>query len=68
VLVSGSKSFAVSTTQVGGTTHILAGVDGQDVTSNLTGGDLGGFCRRATSNCRVTRARSIAWPSALELR
>jgi flagellar hook-associated protein 1 FlgK len=42
VLVSGSKSFAVSTTQVGGTTHILAGVDGQDVTSNLTGGDLGG--------------------------
>jgi flagellar hook-associated protein 1 len=42
VLVSGSKSFAVSTTQVGGVTHILAGVDSQDVTSNLTGGDLGG--------------------------
>lgn len=42
VLVSGSKSFAVTTTQVGGTTHILAGVDGQDVTSNLSGGDLGG--------------------------
>ncbi len=42
VLVSGSQSFAVSTTQIGGTTHILAGVDGQDVTSNLTGGDLGG--------------------------
>jgi flagellar hook-associated protein 1 FlgK len=42
VLVSGSKSFAVSTTQVGGTTHILAGVDGQDVTSDLSGGDLGG--------------------------
>jgi flagellar hook-associated protein 1 FlgK len=42
VLVSGSKSFALSTTQVGGTTHILAGVDGQDVTSNLSGGDLGG--------------------------
>jgi flagellar hook-associated protein 1 FlgK len=42
VLVSGSKSFAVSTTQVGGTTHVLAGVDGQDVTSNLAGGDLGG--------------------------
>ena len=42
VLVSDSKSFAVSTTQVGGTVHILAGVDGQDVTSNLTGGDLGG--------------------------
>jgi flagellar hook-associated protein 1 FlgK len=42
VLVSGSKSFAVSTTQVGGTTHILGGVDGQDVTSDLSGGDLGG--------------------------
>jgi len=42
VLVSGSKSFPVSTTLVGGTIHILAGVDGQDVTSNLTGGDLGG--------------------------
>ena len=42
VLVSGTQSFALSTTQVGGTTHILGGVDGQDVTSNLTGGDLGG--------------------------
>jgi flagellar hook-associated protein 1 FlgK len=42
VLVSGSQSFALSTTQVGGVTHILAGVGGQDVTSNLTGGDLGG--------------------------
>jgi flagellar hook-associated protein 1 len=42
VLVSGSKSFALSTTHVGGTTHILAGVGNQDVTSNLTGGDLGG--------------------------
>lgn len=40
VLVSGNQSFALSTTPVGGTTHILAG--GQDVTSNLTGGDLGG--------------------------
>jgi flagellar hook-associated protein 1 FlgK len=42
VLVSGSKSFAVSTTQVAGVTHVLAGVGSQDVTSNLTGGDLGG--------------------------
>jgi flagellar hook-associated protein 1 FlgK len=42
VLVGGSQSFALSTTQVGGTTHILAGIGGQDVTSNLTGGDLGG--------------------------
>jgi flagellar hook-associated protein 1 len=42
VLVSGNQSFALSTTQVGGVTHVLAGVNGQDVTSNLTGGDLGG--------------------------
>ncbi len=28
VLVDGSESFAVSTTQVGGTTHVLAGVNG----------------------------------------
>jgi flagellar hook-associated protein 1 FlgK len=42
VLVSGSQSIALSTTQVAGTTHILAGAGGQDVTSNLIGGDLGG--------------------------
>jgi len=42
VLVSGSQSFVLSTTQVGRTTHILGGVNGQDVTSGLTGGDLGG--------------------------
>ncbi len=42
VLVSGSQSFAVSTTQVGGVTDVLAGVNSQNVTSNLTGGDLGG--------------------------
>ena len=42
VLVSGNQSFALSTTQVGGVTHVVAGVSGQDLTSNLTGGDLGG--------------------------
>jgi flagellar hook-associated protein 1 FlgK len=42
VLVSGNESFAVSTTQVGGNTDVLAGDPPQDVTSNLTGGDLGG--------------------------
>jgi flagellar hook-associated protein 1 FlgK len=42
VLVSGDQSYAMNTTQTGGTTHILAGVGGQDVTSNLSGGDLGG--------------------------
>jgi flagellar hook-associated protein 1 FlgK len=42
VLVSGSQSFGLSASQVGGVTHILADAGGQDVTSNLTGGDLGG--------------------------
>jgi flagellar hook-associated protein 1 FlgK len=42
VLVSGNQSFAVSTTQVGGNTDVLAGDPPQNVTSNLTGGDLGG--------------------------
>src|SRR5271170_589982 len=40
VLVSGSQSFALGTTQVAGATHILAG--GQDITSTTSGGDLGG--------------------------
>jgi flagellar hook-associated protein 1 FlgK len=42
VLVAGNQSFAMKTSQIGGTTHILAGINGQDVTSTLTGGDLGG--------------------------
>jgi len=42
LLVSGDQSVAVSTTEVGGVTHVLAGIGGQDVTANLTGGDLGG--------------------------
>jgi flagellar hook-associated protein 1 len=40
VLVSGSQSFGLGTTEVGGVTHIVAG--GQDVTSAISGGDLGG--------------------------
>jgi flagellar hook-associated protein 1 len=42
VLVSGDQAFQVSTTQVGGNTDVVAGDPPQDVTSNLTGGDLGG--------------------------
>lgn len=42
VLVSGSQSFTMSTTVVAGTTHVLAGVGAQDVTSGLSGGQLGG--------------------------
>lgn len=40
VLVGGNQSFALSTTTVNGMTHVVAG--GQDVTSGLTGGTLGG--------------------------
>jgi flagellar hook-associated protein 1 len=40
VLVSGSQSYALSTTQVLGQTDVVA--NGQDVTSGLTGGQLGG--------------------------
>jgi flagellar hook-associated protein 1 FlgK len=42
ILVSGSQSYAVSTTQVSGATHVLAGIGNQDITASLTGGDLGG--------------------------
>ncbi|WP_183760642.1 flagellar hook-associated protein FlgK [Tunturibacter empetritectus] len=42
VLVSGDQSFQASTTQVAGNTDVLAGDPPQDVTSNLSGGDLGG--------------------------
>jgi flagellar hook-associated protein 1 FlgK len=42
VLVSGGQSFAMSTSDVGGKTDVLAGDPAQDVTSNLEGGSLGG--------------------------
>jgi flagellar hook-associated protein 1 len=42
VLVSGSQSFALGAAKVGGVTHILGGVSGQDVTTDISGGDLGG--------------------------
>jgi flagellar hook-associated protein 1 FlgK len=41
-LVSGSQSFQMSTTQVGENVDVLAGDPPQDVTPNLTGGDMGG--------------------------
>jgi flagellar hook-associated protein 1 FlgK len=43
LLVSGNQSYAMSTTLVAGTIHVLAGGGGQDVTSGLTGGQLGGI-------------------------
>ena len=42
LLVGGNQAYAMSTAQVSGTTHIFAGVGGQDVTAGLTGGTLGG--------------------------
>ena len=42
MLVSGGQSFALTTTGVGGVTH-LVGADGADITSGLTGGSLGGM-------------------------
>ena len=42
VLVSGNQSFALQTTQVAGVTHLIAGATGQDVTTGITGGQLGG--------------------------
>lgn len=42
VLVSGDQAYTMGTTLVSGTTHVMAGVPSSDVTSNLTGGSLGG--------------------------
>jgi flagellar hook-associated protein 1 FlgK len=42
LLVGGNQSYALSTAQVSGTTHVFAGAGGQDLTSGLTGGTLGG--------------------------
>jgi flagellar hook-associated protein 1 len=49
-LVSGSQSFQMSTTQVGGNTDVLAGDPPQDVTSSLTGGDMGGALQARDQN------------------
>ncbi|MBS1821211.1 MAG: flagellar hook-associated protein FlgK [Acidobacteria bacterium] len=43
VLVSGDHSYAMSTTQISGVTHLVAGASSQDVTVGLTGGALGGI-------------------------
>jgi flagellar hook-associated protein 1 FlgK len=59
VLVSGNQSYAVQTSQIGGTTHILAGIPQQDVTSSLTGGDLGGVLQ-------VTNQQLPSYANALD--
>lgn len=43
VLVTGTQSYALGTSQVSGVTHILAGPDATDVTASITGGSLGGI-------------------------
>jgi flagellar hook-associated protein 1 FlgK len=48
VLVSGSASYALSTTQVAGKTDVLA--NGQDITSGITGGQLGGVLQARDQN------------------
>jgi flagellar hook-associated protein 1 len=50
VLVSGNQSFSMSTTQVGGNTDVFAGDPPQNVTSNLTGGDIGGALQARDQN------------------
>ncbi|HTH52917.1 MAG TPA: flagellar hook-associated protein FlgK [Edaphobacter sp.] len=42
VLVSGDQSYSITTANVGGATHLYAGIPPQDVTSGISGGDLGG--------------------------
>jgi flagellar hook-associated protein 1 len=42
VLVGGSVSEPLSTTQVNGNTQVLSGSGGQDITSQISGGQLGG--------------------------
>jgi flagellar hook-associated protein 1 len=49
-LVSGSQAFQMSTTEVGGNTNVLAGDPPQDVTSSLTGGDMGGALQARDQN------------------
>jgi len=50
LLVGGSQSFAMTTTQVEGNTNVVAGDPPQDVTANLTGGDLGGTLQARDQN------------------
>lgn len=45
LLVGGAKSYAMRTVQVSGTSHVLAGVSGQDITAGVSGGMLGGVLR-----------------------
>jgi flagellar hook-associated protein 1 FlgK len=48
VLVSGAQPYALSTTQVAGQTDVIA--NGQDITSGITGGQLGGVLQARDQN------------------
>ena len=42
LLVSAQQSYPITTSQVSGKTHLIAGFGGVDITSQITGGSLGG--------------------------
>ncbi len=42
ILVGGSAAYAITTSQIGGTSHVLAGAGAKDVTATIGGGQLGG--------------------------
>jgi flagellar hook-associated protein 1 FlgK len=56
LLVSGDQSYAMTTAQVSGTTHVFAGIADQDVTSGLTGGTLGGVLQARDQELPVVAA------------
>jgi flagellar hook-associated protein 1 len=56
LLVSGDQSYAMTTAQVSGTTHVFAGTADQDVTSGLTGGTLGGVLQARDQELPVVAA------------
>ena len=56
LLVSGDQSYAMTTAQVSGTTHVFAGIADQDVTSGLTGGMLGGVLQARDQELPVVAA------------
>lgn len=57
VLVSGGDSYAMSTSQVSGNTHITAGIPPKDITGSLTGALSGEPLRQEINCCRNIRVR-----------
>ena len=63
VLVSGGISYAVTTAQVNGTTHVLAGPASQDITQTVAGGALGGTLAARDGQLPAFRVRSTTSPT-----